>query len=318
MLEAGAIIDLVAGQASPLPDPAQVAALVDRVRRDPDLLATLPAFPASSARVLEMVERPNLDLNELIRVLHWDAAAANEILRMANAAGFSRGRVDDLREAVFTLGLGEVGAIAAAVGARTLFSDDARAEHAAFERMWGALHHDALVAAFTAAWLGQALHLPRYDRIFLRAVLGSCGRPLALRVIARQLVDGRCPTRPPPQVVLAALDELSDDVRDMALYHWQLPSSLVDIAAPGGQLERAVVELVQGVALLRRAPHLLTVAERVRGHAATLRLDAAWLRVLTRELDDADTRVGMMFGTKRITVSAANIPALRPRERGRA
>ncbi len=301
------LVGLVAGATSQLPDPEHVADLVERVRNDPGLISTMPSFPASSARIIELTERDNLDLNEIIRVLHWEPAAATEILRMANTAGFSRGKVDDLRDAVFTLGLAEVGSIAAAVGARALFDIEARQEHAAFARLWGALHHDALVTAFTASWLAQALHLPRYDRIFLRAVIGSCGRPLALRVIARHLVDGRCASRPLPQAILGALDELDAEVRDLALQTWDLPPSLRDVVTADNPQERAVVEVVQGMMLLRRAPHRLTVADRIRAAANTLQLDATWIRLVNRELDDAGTRVSAMFGTTSTSISSAAI-----------
>ncbi|MEZ4365265.1 MAG: HDOD domain-containing protein [Kofleriaceae bacterium] len=302
------LIGMIAGASSTAPDPTQVSELVELVRQDPMLISAMPAFPATSARILELTQHERLDLNELVRVLHWEPAAASEILRVANAAGFSRGKVDDLRAAVLVLGLGEVGAIASAVGARALFDMEARAEHDTFARLWGALHHEALVTAFTASWLGQGLHLPRYDRIFLRALLGSCGRPLALRVLARLVVSGRFRARPAPQAVLAALDELDAEIRELAMQTWELPPSLVDLVSPASAQERAVVELVQGIALLRRAPHRVTVADLVRTHAETLRLDGAWIRLITKELECASARVGAMFGTTGITLSAAAIP----------
>ena len=65
-----------------------------------------------------------------------------EIVVTANSALYSGSGapLDDLRSAVVTLGLQQVGAIAAAVSARALFEDQARAEYDLYPTLWQAAH----------------------------------------------------------------------------------------------------------------------------------------------------------------------------------
>ena len=281
----------VGGIAGRTPDPALVAGLAERILAE---LASselaIPPFPSSASRVLELVAQPALDLNELVRVLHWEPSVVAEIVRVANSVAYGRDGFDDLRGALIALGMTEVGSIAASVAARSLFDVGSRAELELFPERWHDVHRDALVVAFTASWLAQARKLPRYDRVFLRSVIAGTAPMLALRALAVQLLDGRC-ARPPAEEISAAVDAVRAQAYDMALVRWALPPSVASVVDPASHAERQVVELVTSLVELRRHPDRAAAASAVCDHARALGLDGKWLRVLVGECDTATERV---------------------------
>ncbi len=277
-----------------VPDAGHVAALVDRVRRAAQTGAVeLPAFPASSVRLVDLVESPTIDLNEVVRALHWEPAAVTEILRVASSVKLNRGTFDDLRSAVLALGTAEVGAIAVAVAARSLFEPESRATYDLFPGLWRSAHHEVLAVAFTASWLATARKLPRADRVFLRAIITQCGRMVALRVVAAEALAGRHPVAL-PTVIEAAIDELAPEVLEIALERWALPPSVTGVLDPSQIHERAIVELAMALAELRRAPYRIEVVERIRDRMNELELDASWLKVIMREHEDLTGRAAAM------------------------
>ena len=282
------------------PDRAEVSEVEARIRGMVyDGKLKVPAFPAAAARVFEMVEKPDLDVNELIRVLHLDPAVVAEIVVAANSAMYagSGAPLDDLRSAVLTLGLQQVGAIAAAVSARALFELQERAEYELFPTLWQAAHAESLVVAFTSSSLAQALRLPRYDRVFLRAVISGVGRTLALRALARQLIDGRCGQMPSLQVIAAAVDTMHREAATMAIAGWSLPASVTLAVDPTNETEKSIVDLVSTLVELRRDPTHLEAAARARVHAQWLGLDAIWLRVILRECSEYAVRVAELVSS---------------------
>ena len=258
----------------------------------------IPSFPAAAARVLELLQQPDIEINQLVRALHWEPATVTKIVAFANSVSLRRKPVDDLRAAVIALGLNEVGSIAAAVAARSLFEVDAKAEYDLFPHMWAKLHEDTLTIAFTASWLAQSRRMPRHDRVFLRAILEGTGRSLALRALAKQILAKKLPPKPSDALVFAALDAVHDQVRILAFERWDLPASVTLVIDPDNKEERTLVTLVDAISELRRAPHRLSTAEVVLQAMATLGLDRGWLRVMVREFNECADRVEQLSGSK--------------------
>jgi hypothetical protein len=285
------VVATIGGTAQRTPDPEVVAVLEQRILSE---LATssfaIPPFPSSATRVLELVEKPDLDLNELVRALHWEPAIVAQIVRVANSVAVKRGGFDDLRGALLALGVAEVGSIAAAVAAGSLYEVGSRAEFELFPELWRGVHRDALVVAFTASWLAQARNVPRYDRVFLRSIIAGMAPMLGLRALAAPLLDGRC-ARCPDEEVAAAVDAVRAKTYEMAIERWSLPPTVASVVDPASETERVIVELVTSLVELRRHPYRASAAIAIRDHACALGLDAKWLRVLVGECDTATGHV---------------------------
>jgi HD-like signal output (HDOD) protein len=288
------VIAAVGAMAARVPDPAVVAAIEARILAELEAELVIPPFPASATRVLELVNKADLDLTELVRVLAWEPPVVAEIVRVASSVAVRRDGFDDLRGALIALGMAEVGSIAASVSARSLFELQARAELALFPDRWMAVHRDALIVAFTASWLAQARNLPRYDRVFLRGVIAGTAPMLALRALAVQLIDGRV-AMPPAEELSAAIDLVRGRAFELALARWNLPPAVASVVDPASRTEHAIVELVTGLIALRRHPDRTVTALAVRDHARALGLDAKWLHVLVGECDAAAARVSAIL-----------------------
>lgn len=294
---------------TPSPPTEAVAAIEQQMRDELTSVAfDLPPFPASSARVLELVEQPDLDLNELVRVLHWEPAVVAHLLAMASTVHYRGAPVDDVRGAVMQLGLREVGAIATAVSARSLFETASREEQGLFPSVWLGVHRETLAVAFTAGWLAQARDVPRHDRVFLRALFGAAGRPVALRALASQILAGKCDL-PREELITSALDGVHREARALLFDRWALPHSLTRVLDPCGDAEDAIVDLVASLAELARAPYRREALRIVVARAEQLRLDRGWLKVVVRELRDAGGRVQTLLGSPGTGASPAAKPA---------
>jgi hypothetical protein len=282
---------VVGGTAGRTPEPAIVASLQQHILTElAKAELVIAPFPSSVARVLELVAKPALDLNELVRVLHWEPSVVAEIVRVANSVAFRRDGFDDLRGALVALGLSEVGSIVAGISARSLYEVGSRAELELFPERWVDVHRDALVVAFTASWLAQARKLPRYDRVFLRSIIAGTAPMLALRALAVPLLDGRC-VKPAAEEISAAIDAVRDQAYAMAIQRWDLPPAIASVVDPASHTERTIVALTTGLVELRRHPDRAVTALTIRDHATALGLDAGWLKVLVQECTQATARV---------------------------
>lgn len=258
-------------------------------------LLAIPPFPSAAAHILELVEKPDLDLNGFVRVLHWEPAMVTELMSLANSAAVRVGSLDDLRGAVMALGLQEVATLAATVSARGLFEPSSQAKYDVFPELWQCAHRETLVVAFVAGWLAQERRIPRHDRVFLRAVLVGTGRAIALDVVAQLILDGELPWELPHRVIETAVDGTWRTVAHAAIAQWQLPPSLTQAVDPTKHGERAIVDLVAALVEIRRAP-ARDRAGYVADVARVLGLDAFWIHVLANELDSATDRVASIFG----------------------
>lgn len=297
------VIALIAAPLAVVPE-ASAVAMVERLMRDELTSAAfdLPPFPGSAARVLELAERPDLDLNELVSALHWEPAVVAHVLAMASSVQYRGAPIDDLRTAVLQLGLAEVGAIAAAVASRSLYEAESRAEYELFPELWLEARRETLAVGFTAGWLAQARDVSRHDRVFLRAVFGGAGRAVALRALATQILTNKCPV-PAPGVISSAVDGVHREARDLMFERWALPPSVVRVLDPNNAIEVGIVELVAALAELRRAPYRRDALMQVREHATRLGIEPGWLKMVLRELDDAMGRVNALL-TKPATASS--------------
>lgn len=285
------VVATVGGTADRTPDPEVVAELAQSILSE---LATssfaIPPFPSAATRVLELVEQPDLDLNELVRALHWEPEIVAQIVRVASSVAVRRGGFDDLRGALLALGVAEVGSIAAAVSARSLYEVGSRAEFELFPDLWRGVHRDALVVAFTASWLAQARNVPRYDRVFLRSIIAGMAPMLGLRAVAAPLLDGRrlkCPN----EEIASAVDAVRTQTYAMAIERWALPPAVASVVDPASDTERQIVELVTQLVELRHHPYRASAALAIRDHARALGLDVNWLRVLVAECEKATQQV---------------------------
>jgi HD-like signal output (HDOD) protein len=188
------------------------------------------SFPSMASQVIDLIESPEVDIHELIRVVGQDPAISAKILKVANSAWYRRPtEIEELRPAVLLLGLKEVANLAIGVAGRALFDVEARAEFALFAERWHRLYLDAMANAFAASWLCGELAVGRPDRAFLGGMFHDIGKTVALRTLSTLMIRGRLQSRVPDAVVDRVLEDVHIDLGVSLLAAWQLPEYLTNI-----------------------------------------------------------------------------------------
>jgi len=246
---------------------------------------------------------PNADAAGFAGIISRDPALSAGVLSVANSAVF-RGvtEVETVREAVTRLGLQEVGRVAAAVAARTLFNPHVREERAAFSRRSTALFTRSVAVGSAAASVAMRHPGARSDRVYLGGLLHDVGKGLALRALARLVLDGGEP-EPDPSRLERVLERVHVEIGDQAIKAWALPTYLAlicsrhhDEVVPSDAefLELHLVRLASAVAALREPTFSARAAREIVQSSAALRLDAYEVRALRAELRQAEERAAAL------------------------
>jgi HD-like signal output (HDOD) protein len=266
------------------------------------------SFPAIALQILHLVAAPEPDVAELTRVVSRDPALSAGVLSVANSAVY-RGvePTETVREAVARLGTAELGRVAAAISARTLFSPRERAAQLAFGRRWDALFAHAFAVGSAAAEQALRVAGARADRAYLGGLLHDVGKSLALRVLATLVADGAV-AEPEPARLERVLDRAHVELGAEAHQAWDLPHYLTvlcvrhhDEAVPADAefVDLHLVRLTSALADLRAARFAARAAAEVVQSAGALRLDPYAVRALAAGLDRAEARAGASVAAAR-------------------
>jgi len=263
----------------------------------------VPPFPAIATKVHQAVNQPDVDLNELVRLMNSDPAIAGEVLRLANSPVY-RGSIEleSTRDAVLRLGLREVSKLASAASMLSLFDTDARATRARFGDAWRDVHHHLVTTAYGAGWLAMERNPGLYDRAFLGALLHDVGKVVVLRGLAglpEPLASAS------PAAVDCVLEGLHTDIGAEVVRAWELPEGVVTICAahhyvniPAGPEHEAmhIVRVVSGLNETRRNPRYRDGLEaEIEGSVAALGIRNRRLRVLARQVEHFAEQTESLF-----------------------
>jgi HD-like signal output (HDOD) protein len=294
-LDAGALAEWKPEErTSAAPEPERRTAIAAQVRAK---LAggtlELPSFPPLAAQVLAIVEHPQFDTNELVRVIQRDPVAAAELLRISNSALYLGGSaVESLRDAVVRLGANATAQAVSAISAKALFDLEARATHAQYASTWAGLWEHATVVAFTCSWLSMTYRKGNMDRAFLGGMLHELGKNVALRSLSVMATAEGFGEPPAGALLHGLLEDLHVECGAALAASWNLPAPVATIlrehhaeAPPADQADLHIVRLVSGLDELRCNPwHRSELPEVVHASAAALGLSKAQLQALVTQL----------------------------------
>jgi putative nucleotidyltransferase with HDIG domain len=262
--------------------------------------------PTMSLRILNLVASPGAEISELARIISADPALSAGILNVANSA-FFRGvdEIETVREAVTRLGLDEVGRVAGALSAKSLFNPKLKLELQAFGPRFSHLYHRSVTVATAAAALAMRVRA-RSDRAYLGGLLHDVGRTVALRAVSDLARAGTLGLAPDDPRIERAIDRVHVEVGAELHQEWALPQYLTVLAvrhhdeaipADAEFLDLHVVRLTAAVHDLRADPAAAWRASReIVQSAAALRLDANGVRALAADLRQAEEKVRSSFG----------------------
>lgn len=220
----------------------------------------LPCSPVLLPRIIEVIAREDVSVDELEKVIRLDPVLASSTLRLANSAYFSSAanRVERLEEAIQRLGLREIYRLAAlSLAGRWMSaqSDGYRWEAGDFCRM-------ALVTAVAAEYLAEQMNLvdPRVaytagliHEIGKLAVAYSCGEHFA--AIREHQSSTGCIWLAAEKAVLGFnYAEAGSEL----LRRWNFPATLVAVATHNPPTSSAPADVMPLLVHVHAAKYLAT------------------------------------------------------------
>jgi len=189
--------------------------------------AAVPSMPQVVLRFLEIMQDPNFEYAELVKVLSTDPGTVSEILRLANSALFGvRNKVVSPRQALTLLGPKRTRSL---LLGRYLVDTMSKKKVAGLDMSY--FWRRSLTSSVIASRLTETVLSRRRDEAFIGALLADIGVPILAEafpqkygpVVAQYTPHGAEATA---EQELNAVEVTHAQVAAMVLTHWTLPDSV--------------------------------------------------------------------------------------------
>lgn len=216
----------------------------------------LPALPAVTVKLLELLEDSDSDVSQLTDVIGRDPALASKLLKVANSAyyGFS-GEISTIDRAVALLGLNMVKSLALSLGVMAALPQGKANGRLSLGGLW---LHSVAVAAVCKELADRLEPGVDHDHIFVVGLLHDVGKILLLHFFKEPFLEALAQTNQedgPPLYVseqhVIGLDH--GQVGAMLLKRWKFPRQVVAPILGHHLHAKAGPDLSRDVALIRVA-----------------------------------------------------------------
>ncbi len=279
--------------------------------------AAIPSVPQVVTRFLEIMQNPEFDYDDLVRILAADAGTVGEILRLVNSALFGvRNKIVSLRQAL-TL-LGPMRTRSMLLGRYLVDSISTKQVHGLdMKYFW----RRSLTSPVVASRLAEKMSGERREVAFIAALLADVGiailaeaLPDRYRHIAERYVPGGEPFD--DQDELAAVEMTHGEVSAMVLSHWSLPETVTksvnlhQSANPGSDETAAIARILNAsdtiAQVLCEIPCPENASEVCINAVAFAGID---VDVLVRQLPHIENDIEELAAVLRIDVIPSNVYA---------
>jgi HD-like signal output (HDOD) protein len=213
------------------------------------LAQELPASPQILQRLDELIEDPNVSLEDIARLLRRDASLSARIIRISNSVAYGGSGIASVEDAVSRVGFTEVYRLTGLAAASQL-----EEHHLTFYAHDGRrLRDNTLVTAMAAEIIARRIDMdPR--AVYAAALLRSMGKMVLERFVRRHLSPEKHYSRSGVATLLTWERELvgvvNPDVAAAILETWNFPPSITDpvrqqylVSAPAGPHARTAIVL---------------------------------------------------------------------------
>jgi len=191
----------------------------------------LPAFPIVATRLVDSLERPDVEMEVVEEIIAQDGSITAQVIRTANSALYGGvSEIQELRHAIVRLGFRETADIAMAAACRSLFAVEVRAEQSVYPELWEGMWQSALVGAYGARLMCNELKLGDARRVFLSAMVRDVGSLLILKLISAALVRGRLRRKPSDEQMQFLFDALHQRIGAQYLRESHMPDYTAEVA----------------------------------------------------------------------------------------
>ncbi|HZL36687.1 MAG TPA: GGDEF domain-containing protein [Tepidisphaeraceae bacterium] len=195
--------------------------LAQRIRQCP----SLPSLPAIALQVLELAQRPDVDIAQIARTLSRDPALCSRILRTVNSSFYGRSQhVSTVSHALVILGLQAV---------KTLVLGFSLVANLAKDKSKGFNHLEywrrSIYSATAARTIAVKIHLVQQEEAFLAALLEDIGMLVLDQVLGAEYGDihAKAATHNDlPAIEREALGTDHAEVAGLMAAEWKLPPVL--------------------------------------------------------------------------------------------
>lgn len=193
--------------------------------------AELPAFPRMASRLVDALERPNVETAVVEEIISQDGSITSQVIRVANSVIYGAAcGAQDLHQAIMRIGFKETASVAMQAACRTLFAIEDRSELSCFPVLWPKLWQSSLVCAYGARLLSRELKMADPGRVFLSAMFRDIGSLLILKLLSAGLVRGKLRGTPTDPQVALLFGSLRADLGAKYLRTNRMPNYVVEVA----------------------------------------------------------------------------------------
>lgn len=189
--------------------------------------AAVPSIPQVVLRFLEIMQDPNFEYRDLVKVLSADAGTVSEVLRLANSALFGvRNKIVSLQHGLTLLGPKRVRSL---LLGRYLVDSISKKQVGTLDMSY--FWRRSLASSVVASHIAESLTPRHRDEAAVGALLADIGIPILVEamessyspVIAHYKPNGRLFT---PEEELDAVEVTHGEVSAMVMAHWKLPDEV--------------------------------------------------------------------------------------------
>jgi HD-like signal output (HDOD) protein len=189
--------------------------------------AAVPSMPQVVLRFLEIMQDPNFDYRDLVKVLSGDPGTVSEILRLANSALFGvRNKVVSIKQGLTLLGPKRVRSL---LLGRYLVDAMAGKKVAGLDMCY--FWRRSLACSVVASHFAESVTPKLREEAFVGALLADIGVPILTETFPdkyRPIAERFAPNCQPitPDEELNVVEVTHAQVSAMILKHWTLPESV--------------------------------------------------------------------------------------------
>ena len=189
-------------------------------------LENLPAFPSLAMQLFDLLQRPDVEVGELVKLIGRDPSTTAQLLKVANSSFYSTYEpAKSVRDAVMRIGIRETANIAALAVTGPLFDPEVESLQKAFASLWERFWRHSVVCASATGSIANEWHRGDPMQCFLAGMLHDIGKTFALRSFGALVVMGGASNLGEDQVEYL-IESLHAELGARVARHWKLPPAV--------------------------------------------------------------------------------------------
>lgn len=189
---------------------------------------TLPPFDKTALRIQQEIQKPDVEINKIEKLIIADPAMASQILRVANSAFFKGlSKVMTIREAIVRLGLDEITRMVMILSQKKLYSTP----DVFIKNYRNTLWQHALVCALVSQWVTKEAGFEDITQeVFFSSLMHDIGKLFLITVIEKIKIAHEVPFIPSAAVINEIIKGQHSEQGYNLLMKWNIPEKYCEVA----------------------------------------------------------------------------------------